>query len=182
MKNQTMSYRKKMCGFLYFHIVFWCYRFYPEKEKFVSNFGCFIWHAASIPLCKDIPPWTITCVESVCYFTSWLRLYSTSASGKSYIFTISSILWCFPGFFCFQKYNFLVSFKTLLPTPKNESIIINQKWNFSFVYYPRQENTRSREKGELCWFEDMPSRPDAIPLSTATSHSFFSMTSRAAPM
>lgn len=171
-----------MCGFLYFHIVFWCYRFYPEKEKFVSNFGCFIWHAASIPLCKDIPPWTITCVESVCYFTSWLRLYSTSASGKSYIFTISSILWCFPGFFCFQKYNFLVSFKTLLPTPKNESIIINQKWNFSFVYYARQENTRSREKGELCWFEDMPSRPDAIPLSTATSHSFFSMTSRAAPM
>lgn len=102
-------------------------------------------------------------------FHELVKVILLPSSGKS-LFSQFRVLWCFPGFSCFQKYNFLVSFKTLLPTPKNESIIINQKWNFR-SYTMLDRKTRGRERN--CWFEDMPSRPDAIPLSTATSHSFF---------
>lgn len=76
----------------------------------------------------------------------------------------------FQVFPVFKNTIFWFLLKPLLPTPKNESIIINQKWNFR-SYTMLDRKTRGRERN--CWFEDMPSRPDAIPLSTATSHSFF---------
>lgn len=114
-----------------------------RKKKNFSNFMFIFFdvHRAPHSAVKIFPLLYITCVEYM------LVSIITKKSGKSFSIEFSDV---------FQVW--LVKFKTNSPPTQhtNESIIINQNWYFVWLAF-------SFLTFETSQFEDMPSRPDAIP-------------------
>jgi hypothetical protein len=155
-----------MCGV--FHIVFGATGS-TRKRKSLCLILVVLFDMQRIPLCKDIPPEPSRASNQFAISRVLVKVILLARLERVYFHNFE---YCdaFQVFPVFKNTIFWFLLKPLLPTPKNESIIINQKWNFR-SYTMLDRKTRGRERN--CWFEDMPSRPDAIPLSTATSHSFF---------